>query len=118
MPLEAANSVNHYHETLKDEEVADWLGQKGRFALLDESVLGQAEGVMRLIMCERLGYHPVSYAMSRDAFIALEEAFHLSPATLHIINSNNGMYVRNFTYSNSECTRPERISKPRAIYPG
>ncbi|KAK1584947.1 uncharacterized protein LY79DRAFT_559858 [Colletotrichum navitas] len=95
---------------LDDDEVEQWLHQQGRFSRRAKP--GQARPAMRirLLMCERVGWLPVGFAMSRSSFLAMETAFRLSTETLPILVANNGRQYSNLRFSEDNDSRLESIA--------
>ncbi|KZL63646.1 hypothetical protein CI238_11557 [Colletotrichum incanum] len=81
-----------------DGEVERWLCQQGRFSPPEGP--GQVKATMRvrILMCERIGWLPVGFAMSRSSFLSVETAFRLSPAMLPIFETNNGNQYSNLRF--------------------
>ncbi|KAK1961815.1 hypothetical protein LY78DRAFT_661793 [Colletotrichum sublineola] len=94
---------------LDDDEVEQWLHQQGRFSPLVKP--GQAKPTMRirLLMCERLGWLPVGFAMSRSSFLAVETAFRLPTETLPNLVTINGKQYSNLRFRTDHDNRLESI---------
>ena len=65
-------------------------------------------------MCERLGFNPLTFAMSQRSFIQVEESFGLTQATLPLIFRNTGMEYYKLEFGGQERGRqsPPSICKP------
>jgi hypothetical protein len=65
-------------------------------------------------MCERPGFYPLAFAMSRKSFIQVEESFGLPQATLPLICRNTGMeyYKLEFGGQGRGRQSPPSICKP------
>ncbi|KAK0637135.1 hypothetical protein B0T17DRAFT_99160 [Bombardia bombarda] len=82
----SVDSTNYRQGYLQDGEVDDWLHQKGRFVAPTRTHReAQAARSIRLLMCERVGWKPVAFAMSEPSFLLIETEFGLPPETLPII---------------------------------
>ncbi|KAK2028983.1 hypothetical protein LX32DRAFT_682801 [Colletotrichum zoysiae] len=94
---------------LDDDEVEPWLHQQGRFS--PRARPGQAGPTMRirLLMCERVTWLPVGFAMSRSSFLAMETAFRLSAETLPILVANLGKQYSNLRFRADNDSRLESI---------
>ncbi|KAK2009781.1 hypothetical protein LZ32DRAFT_608182 [Colletotrichum eremochloae] len=94
---------------LDDDEVEQWLHQQGRFSPLVKP--GQAKPTMRirLLMCERLGWLPVGFAMSRSSFLAVETTFRLPTETLPNLVTNNGKQYSNLRFRTDHDNRLESV---------
>ncbi|KFY40244.1 hypothetical protein V494_03599 [Pseudogymnoascus sp. VKM F-4513 (FW-928)] len=84
---------------LADAEVNEWLYQRGRFTQPNHAHLGKSNGAIRLLICERLGWRPLGFAMSDKSFLALEKAFGLPTGTLPLLGQNRGEHSCQFKLS-------------------
>lgn len=88
-----ANAVtpdNYREDELNDEDVDDWLHQKGRFAPPSDPLLGKEEGSIRLLICERLGFHPLGFGLSKTSLLAVEDKLGLPTEMLPLFKFNGG----------------------------
>ncbi|WDK09178.1 hypothetical protein CGRA01v4_00456 [Colletotrichum graminicola] len=108
----AAGSVADSFRTgfLDDDEVEQWLHQQRRFSR--RAMFGEAESTMRirLLMCERVGWLPLGFAMSRSSFLAMQTAFRLSTEMLPALDANNGEKYSNLRFGAHNKNRPEFIA--------
>lgn len=70
--------------------MVDWLHERGRFAGIRQHGSTPRTPRIRLLMCERIGWRPLGFAMSRESYSAVEEAFGFSSETIPILDQNNG----------------------------
>ncbi|KAK1981474.1 hypothetical protein LZ30DRAFT_782007 [Colletotrichum cereale] len=94
---------------LDDDEVEHWLHQQGRFSPRVRPGQGKPTVRIRLLLCERVGWLPVGFAMSRSSFLAMETAFRLSPETLPILVASNGKHYSNLRFGADDGNRLESI---------
>ncbi|KAI5457568.1 hypothetical protein BGZ63DRAFT_494864 [Mariannaea sp. PMI_226] len=80
---------------LQDAEVDDWSSQKGQFA-------SRTPASIRVLMCERVGWVPLGFAMSKRSFLSVEGAFGLPPEALPILNLNRGQEYYNATFNSGD----------------
>jgi hypothetical protein len=96
---------------LKDSEISEWLYQRGTCAapepLSPDSVL---EGSIRLLICECLFYHPLSFSMSKDSYLSVEREFGLHPATLPSFRIDSGIFSYHKTYNPEDQDIVSKIS--------
>jgi hypothetical protein len=84
--LESAIRSPYYKsDYLQDAEVEDWLSQSGQFAT-------DARCFIRVLLCERLDFERLDFAMSRRSFLSTETTFGLPPETLPILYLHRGQY--------------------------
>jgi hypothetical protein len=102
---------NYQEGYLAAVEVNDWIYQKGRFAELNQTKPSKRQGGFRLLICERLGWRPLEFSMSRDSFLALEKEFELPVETLPTLNMNGGHHFCRFKYSDPDKTTIESMGK-------
>ena len=98
-------SENYRRGYLTDSDVDDWLHQRGSFAAPERyssNTKGSWTNCLRLLMCERVDWHPPSFAMSQRSFLAVEKAFGLPRATLPIISRDSGMEFYKLGFGHSE----------------
>jgi len=96
--LDIISPDNYRHGYLQDSEVDDWLCQRGRFEQPIQSQLGKEHGSIRLLICERLGWRPLGFAMSKRSFLAVEKAFQLPIGTIPTLNENGGRQSCQFKF--------------------
>jgi len=87
----------HYRRgLLTDDEVDDWIHRRRDFAppryssISDKPLTGRLCCV-RILMCERLGWWPPTFAMSQKSFRSVEKEFALSRATLPLMCRHAGL---------------------------
>jgi hypothetical protein len=103
----------HLHRVgfLKDWEILEWLYQRGTFASLEppnpEAIL---EGSIRLLICERQSYNPLSFSVSRDSYLNVEREFGLHPSTLPSFRIDGGIYSYHKTYDSDNQDVASKIS--------
>ncbi|EXF83649.1 hypothetical protein CFIO01_00791 [Colletotrichum fioriniae PJ7] len=73
---------------LEDFEVDEWLRQQGKFSSAGRHPRPMAQ--VRILLCERLGFRPLQFAMSRESFLSVERAIGLPSVSLPILNGNTG----------------------------
>jgi hypothetical protein len=92
--------------------VNDWLLQTGKFAKPNSQHIdrqtGETRGI-RLLLCERIGWQPLGFSMSKESFLAVEAAFGLPAETLPLIWSNRGQYHYDFNFGRDN--KVESVSK-------
>lgn len=97
MVAEDAVTPDTYQEDdLGDEDVDDWLHQKGRFAPPSKPHLGKQEGSIRLLICERVRFHPLNFGLSKASFLAIEKEFGLPADMLPLFKFNGGSHSYHF----------------------
>ncbi|OBT65658.1 hypothetical protein VE03_05529 [Pseudogymnoascus sp. 23342-1-I1] len=84
---------------LTDPEVDEWLYQRGKFTQPNHAQLGKSNGAIRLLICERLGWRPLGFAMNKRSFLAVEKAFGLPTGTLPLLDQNRGEHSCQFKLS-------------------
>ena len=84
---------NYRRGYLEDYEVEDWLSQKGPFAPPHAQSFGDASATIRILICERLGWKPLGFAMSKDSFLAVEKAFSLPAESLPTLANDEGVHT-------------------------
>jgi hypothetical protein len=113
LPQEKVSIDNYREGDLRDDQVNDWLRNKGQFEYSDKAHLGSLNGGIRLLICERLGYKPLGFAMSQSSFLAIEEAFRLPSETLAVLNSNAGEHSAEFNFPLNQAGAPDTVGKYR-----
>jgi hypothetical protein len=96
---------------LEDNDVDDWLHQRGRFAPPTNPLLGKEEGSIRLLICERLGFHPLEFGMSKASLLAIEDTFDLPIEMLPLFKFNGGGYSYQFRPLTSHNQDPEKLGE-------
>lgn len=96
---------------LNDQDVDEWLHQRGRFAPPSNSLLGKEEGSIRLLMCERLGFHPLEFGLSKASLLAIEKEFDLPIDMLPLFKFNGGGHSYYFRPSTPHNQKPEQLGK-------
>jgi hypothetical protein len=86
----------HYRRGfLIDNEVDDWIHQRGNFAAPTYSAISKNHSgelcYIRLLMCERIGWWPPTFTMSQNSFTGMEREFALSRATLPLLCRDSGL---------------------------
>ncbi|KAF4300695.1 hypothetical protein GTA08_BOTSDO10753 [Botryosphaeria dothidea] len=74
--------VNCLAGIIHDDHVADWLDQRGPFALKKSHADRKVTGGIRILICEQRGSDPITFPISRESYLRMEKYCHLSPATL------------------------------------
>ncbi|KAF5532054.1 hypothetical protein FPHYL_13821 [Fusarium phyllophilum] len=90
-----ARSPYYKSDYLQDSEVEDWLSQTGRFAT-------DAQCSLRVLMCERLNFERLGFAMSKRSFLSAETTFSLRPEALPILNLHRGQYYSNIMWDGAD----------------
>ncbi|PVI00432.1 hypothetical protein DM02DRAFT_592717 [Periconia macrospinosa] len=104
----AITSENYEEGDLSDEDIDDWLHQRGRFTR-PTSRLGKEEGSIRLLICERLGFHPLRFGLSKASFLAVENELGLPTEMLPLFKFNGGGHSYYFRPSASHDQIPEQL---------
>ena len=110
----AANAVTpdtYQEDELDDDDVGDWLHQRGRFAPPSDPLLGKEEGSIRLLICERLGFHPLGFGLSKTSLLAVEDKLGLPTDMLPLFKFNGGGHSCHFRYSGPHDKEPEHVGK-------
>lgn len=81
---------------LEDFEVDDWLRQRGKFSPAGRQSRPRAQ--VRVLLCERLGFRPLEFAMSRKSFLSVEHAIGLPSVSLPILEGNTGTQHAHLKY--------------------
>lgn len=79
--------------SLQDSEVRDWLDQDGEFArqaLARNKNAASSDVPLRLLLCEREGWYPVTFPLSREVYQDVESAFGFGDQVLTAFSLNNG----------------------------
>ena len=76
--------------------------QRGKFARLHDAKFGTILGGFRLLICERLGWQPLGFAMSSSSFLAVEKEFKLPTEALSILHDNGGRHAIHFGVSSHD----------------
>jgi hypothetical protein len=88
---------------LRDDEVVDWLNDGASFRKSQEEIRSDRFlGGIRLLICERIGFRPMGFAMSERSFLAVEKAFGLPDGALAVLNSNAGEHSVSFDFGIDE----------------
>ncbi|KAK0725499.1 hypothetical protein B0H67DRAFT_598733 [Lasiosphaeris hirsuta] len=94
-----ATASSHFRKgSLRDSQMNDWLQQKGEFAIPHTHDLDDATGSIRLLLCERLGWRPPGFSMSRRSFLSMEALFDLPPEALPVMTKDAGGEYSSFKY--------------------
>ena len=101
---------------LSDEDVQDWLRQKGRFAPPSNPLLGNEEGGIRLLLCERRGFMPLRFGLSKSSLLAIESEFGLPSEMLPIFKFNGGGYSYRFLPEASRGQNPEQLGMTNPLW--
>jgi hypothetical protein len=88
---QSADPSHIRHGFLDDSDVEDWIHQEGRFTASSPTIPGSSPSGIRLLLCERVGWQPLGFPMSRASFEAAEAAFGLPRATLPLLSRNSGV---------------------------
>jgi hypothetical protein len=67
------------------------------------------EGGIRLIISEREYYRPLSFSMSKQSYLRVEEEFNLPQVTLHALTNESGVFSRQMEYDESIPRKLKRI---------
>ncbi|KAK1463515.1 hypothetical protein CMEL01_13584 [Colletotrichum melonis] len=81
---------------LEDFEVDDWLRQRGKFSPAGRQSRPRAQ--VRILLCERLGFRPLDFAMSRKSFLSVEHVIGLPSVSLPILEGNTGTQHAHLKY--------------------
>jgi hypothetical protein len=107
-----ASTNDTYREgDLSDLEVDDWLHQRGRFVRPTNSRLGKEEGSLKLLVCERVGFLPLKFGMSKASFLAVEKEYGLPTEMLPFFKFNGGGHSYYFRHMASHDSKPEQLGK-------
>ncbi|KAF2678031.1 hypothetical protein K458DRAFT_377367 [Lentithecium fluviatile CBS 122367] len=93
-----ATPDNYQEGDLSDEDVIAWLRQTDRFVRPTDSRLGKEEGSIRLLICERFGFHPLEFGLSKKSWEAIVEELGEPTEMLPFFKFNGG--------GHSYCFRP------------
>ncbi|PVH70525.1 hypothetical protein DL98DRAFT_436891, partial [Cadophora sp. DSE1049] len=94
---------------LQDSEISEWLRHGGAYIPpAPNPGASLHHGTVRLLICERLYYDPLSFSMSRKSYLNVERAFNLSPATLPSFSIDSGIYSQYKTYDRDD---PEKVTR-------
>lgn len=110
----AGNAVtpdNYREDELGDEDVDDWLHQRGRFAPPSNPLLGKEKGSIRLLICEQLGFHPLGFGLSKTSLLAVENKLGLPIEMLPLFKFNGGGFSYYFRPSSLRSQEPEHLGK-------
>ncbi|EKG17621.1 hypothetical protein MPH_05069 [Macrophomina phaseolina MS6] len=89
----AQPGFNCFAGIIQDDHVADWLNQRGSFALRKNNLYRKVTGGIRILVCEQRGSDPLNFPISRESYLRMEKDFRLSPATLP--------YFKNSSYNHA-----------------
>ncbi|KAF2112264.1 hypothetical protein BDV96DRAFT_525022 [Lophiotrema nucula] len=104
---------NTYQEgDLSDLDVDDWLHHRGRFVRPTDSRLRKEECSIRLLICERFGFHPLEFGLSKASLRAIEDEFGLPVEMLPFFKFNGGSHSYHFRPSAPHDQTPEQLGKP------
>ncbi|KAK1634235.1 hypothetical protein BDP81DRAFT_396231 [Colletotrichum phormii] len=98
-----SNNVYLKSGFLEDSEVAEWLHQTGRFVPPDWQREGTAR--VRLLLCERIEFRPLWFAMSRESFLQVEETLGLPSTSLAILAWAGGKQHSHLTFTQDKGVR-------------
>lgn len=110
-------SDTYQEEELGDEDVDDWLHQRGRFAPPSNALLGKEEGSIRLLVCERIGFHPLGFGLSKASLLAIEDKFGLPIEMLPLFKFNGGSHSYHFRPLGPHNQEPEQLGKATISLP-
>ncbi|KAI1820276.1 hypothetical protein F4861DRAFT_543120 [Xylaria intraflava] len=80
------------HGTLVDNEVLDWVLQRGRYlSRLNQDTGNESQARIRLLVLERSYYQPPSFDIRKATYLAIEKHFALPEDTLLTLSSEGGM---------------------------
>jgi hypothetical protein len=102
---------------LNDQDVEDWLHKRDRFAPPSNALLGKEEGSIRLLICERLGFHPLGFGLSKTSLLAIENEFGLPIEMLPMFKFNGGSYSCHFRPLVPHDQKPEQLGKADILRP-
>lgn len=102
---------NYREGDLDDQDVKDWLQQRGRFHSPSNPLLGKEEGMIRLLICERRGFKTLGFGLSKSSLLAIEDEFGLPAEMLPLFKSHGGSYSHHFRPSASHGQNPEQLGK-------
>jgi hypothetical protein len=100
----------YQEQDIGDEDVDDWLHQRGRFAPPSNPLLGKEEGSIRLLICERRGFHPLEFGLSKASLLAIEDKLGLPIEMLPLFKFNGGSHSYHFRPS-AHGQEPEQLGK-------
>jgi hypothetical protein len=106
--------INHRTGFMTDGEVQAWLHLRGRFASEESKQLAAAPTSLRLVLCERYGWKPLGFYMSRESYLAIEEAFDLPAEVLPVLNTDGGcehFNLRSWSASGGHGQQPQSVGK-------
>ncbi|KAI3558419.1 hypothetical protein CABS03_02421 [Colletotrichum abscissum] len=89
---------------LEDFEVDDWLRQRGKFSPAGRQSRPRAQ--VRILLCERLGFRPLEFAMSRKSFVSVEHVIGLPSVSLPILEGNAGTQHAHLKFKENLSGRP------------
>ena len=78
--------------------------------------LRKADGAIRLLICERLGWRPLGFAMSQSSFLAVETAFQLPIGTLQTLDISSGEHSCQFKFPPTDSKVAESVGKSEHIH--
>ncbi|KAF2189855.1 hypothetical protein K469DRAFT_762544 [Zopfia rhizophila CBS 207.26] len=103
---------NSRYGRLDDFDIEEWLQQKGKYSPPEPpNHDARLVGGIRLIISERVSYHPPSLSMSRESYLRIEEEFHLPPVSLLALSNESGLCSRFEEYDEKEPSKLKRIVK-------
>ena len=94
-------------------DVDDWLHQRGRFFRPAGSPLEKEEGSIRLLICERAGFQPLHFGLSKASLLAIEDKYSLPIEMLPFFKFNGGGHSYYFRPSASRDQKPEQLGKAK-----
>ncbi|KAI1818450.1 hypothetical protein GGS20DRAFT_581558 [Poronia punctata] len=77
---------------IEDDELEAWLDQCGKFRATPKLSI-------RLLLCDRVGYIPMGFAMSNSSFDKIKQAFSLGDQVLPMFISNMGQEMCSLNFS-------------------
>ncbi|KAJ5031032.1 hypothetical protein J3E73DRAFT_222669 [Bipolaris maydis] len=107
--VDAPTSETFQEGDLSDLDVDDWLHQRGRFIRSTNSPKGKEEGNIRLLICERFGFQPLQFGLSKASLLAIEDKFGLPIEMLPLFKFNGGGHSYYFCGSTSHDQKPEQL---------
>lgn len=105
-----AGSSDCYAGGLTDDEMPEWLAQSRQFSNGGRP-RSRPPPSIRLLLCERIGWQPLGFAMSRSSFLAMEKAFGLPEEMLPLIAGNSGTHYWSFQHDDERDKSPTSIGK-------
>ncbi|KAK1716670.1 uncharacterized protein BDZ83DRAFT_587293 [Colletotrichum acutatum] len=96
--------VQIFSGPLEDSEVDEWLRQRGKFSSAGRQSRPRAQ--VRILLCERLHFRPLRFAMSRKSFLSVEHAIGLTSMSLPILNGNTGTQHAHLKFKKNLSGRP------------